>query len=111
MDQTAVNKAIEAGAPITCATCRLYHERQGYCGELACGGPGAGRDFPVYDGPIPRIKFSERCLVCGSEEIVGLIVGLPTKFALCLKHKKVYDHVGSAHGKVKHPVTVIELPK
>jgi hypothetical protein len=108
MQQAAVDQALASGAPITCATCRFFHEGNMACGKSECGGPGSGRDFPSYDGLIPRENFIERCLVCGSGGALFLIVGLPTKFALCGKHRRVYEHVGAAGpGALLHPVTVI----
>lgn len=110
MDQEAVEKALASGAPISCATCPFFHDGNSHCGKSECGGPGAGRDFPSYGGPIPREKFAERCLVCGSSDPGFMIVGLDTKFGLCKKHAKVYEHVGQEDpDKLRHPVTVIAL--
>jgi hypothetical protein len=110
VQQFAVEKALSEGAPITCATCRFYHEGNGHCGQDECGGPGGGRDFPSYDGPIPREKLVERCLVCGSTDTRFVIVGLPTKFSLCAKDKDVFQFVGSPdNSPLKHPVTVVAI--
>lgn len=110
MDPKAIADALSRGAPITCASCRFFHEGNGDCGKTECGGPGAGRDFPTYDGPIPREKFVERCLICGSGKTEFIIVGLDTKFALCRRHRKVYEYVGqSSPDKIKHPVRLIAL--
>lgn len=110
MDPRALAKAMAQGAPITCATCKFFHEGNGFCGKSACGGPGAGRDFPLYDGPIPRDKFADRCLVCGDGNVEFLIVGLNTKFGLCRRHRKVFEHVGQGDpDKMKHPVNLIAL--
>jgi len=98
---------------MTCATCPSFHEGNMHCGIAECGGPGIGRDFPSYTGPIPRESFSDRCLVCGSGKISCLITGLPTRFALCTTHKSVYNHVGGGGGGadgIKIPVTTIALP-
>ena len=82
-----------------------------HCGKTECGGPGSGRDFPSYSGPIPRDKFVERCLVCGGSDIGYMIVGLPTKFGLCEKHKNVFHYVGQGDpDKLKLPVSVIAIP-
>jgi len=83
-----------------------------HCGKTECGGPGVGRDFPTYDGPIPRESFIERCLVCGGPNVEFHIVleGGKTRFALCKKHRKVFAHVGAAEGKLKHPVKLIAVP-
>ena len=112
MDAFAIAKAQREGAPITCATCVYYHEGNGSCGKTECGGPGMGRDFPLYEGPIPREKLVERCLVCGSNEIAYHVVmgGDKTKFSLCKKHRKVYDQVGAAPGRLKLPVKTIAIP-
>ena len=80
------------------------------CGKLKCGGPGAGKDFPEYEGPIPRESFVNRCLVCGNGDVKFLIAGLDTKFSLCKKHRTVYDHVGQTIDGIKVPVKVVELP-
>lgn len=111
MRQESIDWALAQGAPITCATCRFFHEGNMVCGKTECGGPSAGRDFPSYDGPIPREKLVDRCLVCGSAEPKFLIVGLDTKFALCKKHRKTYDHVGNQEpDSIRLPVLVVELP-
>ena len=112
MNQEAISWAMKQGAPIVCATCRHFHEGNMRCGKTECGGPGVGRDFPSYDGPIPRENFIERCLVCGGAEVrVHVIIGEgKTKFALCKKHHQVFKHVGAAEGKLKHPVKLIAIP-
>jgi len=112
MDRTAVSWALDQGAPVSCATCRWFHEGNMRCGKSECGGPAVGRDFPDYDGPIPREKFIERCLVCGDNAIkFHIIVGEgKTNFALCKRHRGVYAHVGAPKGKVHHPVTLVALP-
>ena len=111
MDQKAIAWAQKQGAPITCATCRHFHAGNGHCGQ-DCGGPGVGRDFPCYDGPVPREKFVERCLVCGSGKIeFHIVLGEgKTKFSLCKKHRRVFDHVGANEGEIKHPVKLIVIP-
>lgn len=112
MDQEAITKAQKQGAPVTCATCRHFHIGNGQCGQTDCGGPGVGRDFPCYDGPIPREKFVERCLVCGGDKIeFHIILGEgKTKYSLCRKHRKVFTYVGAGEGKIKHPVRLIAIP-
>lgn len=112
MHPLVIINALSKGAPLTCASCPFFHEGNGYCGKLECGGPGAGKDFPLYAGPIPRESFIDRCLVCGDGSPTHIIIGLPTKFGLCQKHRRVYDYVGQAdYNKMKHPVNVIEIPK
>lgn len=112
MNQDAVNWALSQGAPITCATCRHFHEGNMRCGQTECGGPGSGKDFPLYDGPIPRAKFVERCLVCGTGDVkFHIVMGTDqAKYALCKKHRKVFEHVGAPEGRVKHPVALIAIP-
>lgn len=112
MDPAAISWAMSQGAPITCATCRHFHEGNMRCGQVECGGPGVGRDFPLYEGPIPREKFIERCLVCGEGKVeFHIVLGEgKTKFALCKKHRKVFEHVGAAEGQIKHPVKLIAVP-
>jgi hypothetical protein len=69
-------------------------------------------DFPCYDGPIPKEKFVERCLICGSDRVeFHIVLGEgKTKLSLCKKHRDVFTYVGAAEGKVKHPVTLIAIP-
>ncbi len=110
MNPRAMARALDQGAPISCATCRHFYEGNSHCKQQECGGPTLGRDFPSYDGPIPRDKFVERCLVCGHGNPGFRIVGLATKFSLCRKHRKVYDHIGTpSPDQLKHPVTVIAV--
>jgi hypothetical protein len=111
MNEEAITRAFEAGAPISCATCKFFHEGNMSCGKTECGGPGVGRDYPSYNGPIPRERFSERCLVCGAANVAfHIVLGAgKTKFGLCQKHRKVFDHVGAAEGMIKHPVTLIAV--
>ena len=114
MDPAAMSWALRQGAPITCATCRHFHEGNMRCGQTECGGPGVGRDFPSYDGPIPREKFVERCLVCGGGPVLYHIVPSATdgtRFGLCKKHRKVFNHVGAPEGKIKHPVRLVTVPR
>ena len=112
MNQAAIAQAMAGGAPVTCATCRHFHEGNMHCGRTECGGPGVGRDFPSYDGPIPRDRFVERCLVCGNSEVAfHVVLGEgKTKYSLCRTHRRVYNYVGSLEGKIKHPVTLIAIP-
>ena len=84
-------RAMQNGAPVTCATCPRYHNGGGLCGMQTWGGPLLGRDFPDYNGLIPRERFVDRCLVCGSDKPRFGIIGLPTKFSLCAKHKKLFS--------------------
>ena len=106
-----MNWAMSQGAPVTCATCHHFHEGNMQCSKTECGGPGMGRDFPSYDGPIPREKFVERCLVCGTGKVVfHIVLGEgQTKYALCKKHRKVFEHVGAKEGRIKHPVRLIAV--
>lgn len=108
MQEDSIQKAITSGAPITCATCKYFHEGNMFCGKDECGGPASGRDFPLYNGPIPRENFADRCLICGSGELYCLIVNLKTKFALCKKHRRVYQHIESQSG-LRLPVTTITI--
>jgi len=111
MNPQAIQWAMSQGAPITCATCRHFHEGNMHCGKTECGGPGSGRDFPLYEGPIPKERFVERCLICGDGDVkFQVVLGEgKTKFGLCRKHRKVFDHVGEAPGQIKHPVTLIAV--
>ena len=110
MNPLAMARAMDQGAPITCATCRHFHENKANCGQQTCGGPTLGRDFPDYDGPIPREKLVERCLVCGARNTEFRIAGLDTKLSLCRKHKKVYDYIGTPlPDQIKHPVVVLAV--
>lgn len=109
MQEEAIAEAMQAGAPTTCATCVHWHANNGYCGIETCGGPPRGRDFPDYEGPIPREKFVERCLICGDGNITHMIVGLGTKFSLCWRHRKVFEKLSPIPDQIDHTVTVIEL--
>lgn len=114
MNPIAIQQAMADGAPLTCASCRHFHEGNGFCGRAnTCGGPARGLDFPDYDGPVPSDKFTTWCLVCGGGSPAYLIVlGEGKKrFALCKKHKNVYDHINPPNpDEIKHPVMVIALP-
>ena len=110
MNRKEIDRAMREGAPLTCATCAHYHQGNSFCGKTECGGPGAGRDFPIYDGPIPRERFVERCLICGGGNVEYLVVGLDTKFGLCRKHRKVYNYVGQGDpDKMQFSVKVIAI--
>jgi len=110
VDKQSIEWAMSQGAPLTCATCSHFHAGNMFCGKTTCGGPGVNRDFPDYDGPIPRDAFSSRCLVCGNAPN-SLIIGLETKFSLCKKHASVFNHVGhNDDSKVRYNVQVIALP-
>lgn len=83
-----------------------------HCGQTSvCGGPASGRDYPSYNGPIPREKFIERCLVCGDGDVAfHIILGEgKTKFGLCKGHRKVFDHVGAHEGAISHPVVLVAV--
>jgi hypothetical protein len=111
MNQDAISWAMQQGAPISCATCRFFHEGKMHCNKSDCGGPASGRDFPCYEGPIPREKFVERCLICGTGETAfHIVLGEgKTKFALCMKHRKIFNHVGTTEGSVQLPVRLIAV--
>ena len=53
-----------------------------------------------------------RCLVCGADEVAFYVVldQGKTRFSLCKRHRKVYDHVGVPEGHIKHPVKLIAIP-
>ena len=110
MNEESIRWAMNAGAPVTCATCKFFHEGEMRCGKTECGGPTRGRDFPSYDGPIPRDKFADRCLICGAGSVQFLIVGLPTKFALCKNHRDVFSHITANPGEINYPVRIVATP-
>jgi hypothetical protein len=108
MDPHAVMAAMRHGAPLTCATCRHFHDNRGWCGKQeTCGGPPSGRDFPDYDGPVTRSNFATRCLICGHGEITTHALVGKTKFGLCTVHRRVFVHVGRDPGQLVHPVVTV----
>lgn len=88
-----VEAALKQKFPITCATCVHFHTAcalgKPTCGKTLCGGPVVSMDFPEYKGQIPRNKFSEICLMCGSGKLYSHIVvfGKEQRFGLCFEHK------------------------
>ena len=94
LSEQAVTKAMQSGAPITCATCTHYHEGNGLCHRpTTCGGPSFGRDFPDYDGPLAREAFQACCLVCADMTISHsmIVPGRATRFGLCSAHVDFYE--------------------
>jgi len=111
MEFEVIERTLAKGVPLTCASCKLYYEGDGHCGRMqTCGGPLAGRDFPDYDGPIPKEKFVEVCLICGNPKAPYLIVGLTTKFALCAAHQSIYDKIPASEGVIARPVNTLAKP-
>ena len=111
IDDAAVKLAMASGLPITCATCRFWHAGDGLCGKVTCGGPPNGRDFPDYDGPIPRELLRERCLICGVDaEFLLLVPGGTTGFGLCDRHQSVFDHIKPLPGTFVSAPIVLALP-
>lgn len=94
-----IETALKEGNPITCATCVHFFEARAKgldtCGKTLCGGPIIGRDFPEYKGQIPRNKFSEICLLCGSGILYCHMVvpGKDQRFGLCLAHKDALNGI------------------
>lgn len=110
ISEEQIKEAFGEGAPITCATCRHYHAGWGHCGQ-DCGGPPSGRDFPAYNGDIPRELFIERCLICGKGGPSFIITtgANMTRFGLCEEHKDVFDHVIAQDGPARK-VTILAVP-
>jgi len=95
-----IESVIKQGkVPITCATCVHFYAAlaagRESCGKTLCGGPVIGRDFPEYKGQIPRNKFAEICLMCGSGILYCHIVvsGKEQRFGLCAEHKDALNGI------------------
>ena len=102
MTPEQINWALESGFNIVCSTCSHLHEslskNQGHCGKVNCGGPVYNRDFPDYNGAIPRDDFKKACLVCANQNISHFIIinGKKT-FALCKDHVNMMDEAIDRH--------------
>lgn len=79
------------GFAAPCALCR--HLRSALargadeCG-MVCGGPPSGRDFPVYEGPVPRDRLVAICFVCGDESEAAVSVGGGAPLGACGRHAR-----------------------
>jgi hypothetical protein len=92
----AVKEALQAGFPITCASCEYLHNAQKTdaqnCGRLlTCGGPIFGRSFPDYKGPLTPEALEKICLICGSQTIDFHILAGLRRLGLCFKHRAVFS--------------------
>jgi hypothetical protein len=112
-----MHDGMEAGLPITCASCSRIQPGSWRCDRKnTCGGPHSGRDFPDYSGPLQRSHFHERCLVCGSGTISHLMVipNMPTRFGLCAAHVPIFQNFTPAGeqfmDRIIQPPVLIALP-
>jgi hypothetical protein len=71
-----VRKAMKAGFTFTCAMCVKLHrarDRAGAegwgvtCEATNCGGPGSGRNYPGYEGPLGDNHVAH-CVFCGKPD-------------------------------------------
>lgn len=92
------SKYLAQNYPIFCATCTKLPEGHArglsWCGVQSCGGPmhkDGPRDFPDYNGPIPKSKKATICMKCGHSEIVRQIVINGKRLGLCANHKGLFD--------------------
>lgn len=90
-----VKAAVKSGVSAVCATCTRWWEGQdrglSKCtAASSCGGPIAGMDFPLYEGPIAA--FERFCFVCASEAPFG--IKLPERsrvIGICRSHIGMLD--------------------
>lgn len=112
-----IDSALKDGYPITCATCVHFYAARAAghptCGKTQCGGPIVGKDFPDYKGQIPRSKFAEICLRCGSKELSCHVAvpGKEQRFGLCKEHERTFDGVVAnlEYEIPQHPPIIIPL--
>lgn len=68
-----------AGLSAVCAWCEHWHEAKSRgdaitCGHPSCGGPGVGRGFPDYKGPMEG-NLGQFCFICGRGADAGVEIG------------------------------------
>jgi len=102
MTPAEIALAAADGYSVVCASCRHLHRaraiqgKAAQCGQPACGGPLAGRDFPEYDGPIT--DFTRWCFVCGESSAFAAVVrGSDRALGLCKEHLRFMQHVRPVH--------------
>lgn len=97
LDEAKIRQVVGDGLSPVCATCTWYWRARDLqlsrCSDLHngdCGGPIAGLDFPLYDGPMERLdKFCFACAAPASLAIktpgTGRLVGV------CKEHLSLID--------------------
>ena len=104
-----VQEELLAGFNIFCATCSFHHEAKEKglpsCIQKTCGGPLKSLTFPDYTGPIPRDRFQEICLLCGSPNDLKRAVYVQGKhiFSLCHKDRNAITVMPSLNVTI-HPI-------
>ena len=99
IDVDDVKQTLRLGFNIFCSTCKFLYKAQAenkpFCEKIECGGVLFGRSFPDYAGNIPRNKFDKICLMCGDSNLVCKVkaIGNDQEFALCFKHKGIFDNI------------------
>jgi hypothetical protein len=107
--QDTIERELLAGFNIFCATCSFHHEAldKGLysCIEKTCGGPLKGLSFPTYNGPIPRDRFKDICLLCGSPEDLKRAIYVQGQhiFSLCHKDRNAIEVLPSLNVTI-HPI-------
>jgi len=54
------------------------------CGRSDCGGPSAGKAFPLYDGPLAGV-LENYCYMCGEESYKAISVDGQKRLGMCKK--------------------------
>ena len=79
-----------------CRLCTHYIEAKASgkecCGVFGCGGPAAGKAFPMYEGILTPIMIEELCYVCGNNSDKYLTVN-SVKLGICLKCIPFIEHI------------------
>ena len=112
ISQDKIQRQLDQGYNIFCATCVHHHNylEKGLvgCHESSikeCGGPFAAKDFPEYQGVIPREKFKDICLICGSPNEItrAIYVQGSHVFSLCHRDRKAIEVLPSLNVTI-HPI-------
>ena len=117
MDHMSVAQAVlKHRLPIFCATCKKYYEGRAKglpdpeCTSKRCGGPFARKDFPDYEGPIPKENFHKWCFVCGGPSDMGVRVrGSERVFGVCHNHAPMLRDLAPAgeENKTHDPIDLL----
>lgn len=54
------------------------------CGQSGCGGPSAGKAFPLYEGPLATV-IENYCYLCGSESYKVISIDGTGRLGMCEK--------------------------
>lgn len=92
LDSQRVIQAMGSGLAMVCATCERYWrsvDRGGQsCGEVSCGGPLAGGDFPRYLGELP--DFQRWCFACGATSSYLIRFEGVKPVGVCKQHLRLF---------------------